>query len=274
QFNHVMAMVPLENDTLWLENTADYRIAGDLSYNDEGCNVLIVFDDGYKFIKTPESKYSDNKWITKFNGTLNAHGFLNFNGEMILSGNFAHDKRYDFINSKKDELKEWLLKELGRFVPETYVDEFEFLNINENFDKPVVIKFKGIYSKFGNKSGKRVFVNPNIFNRYEPDNIPEETVEERDFPLYTNFAVNVIDSINITFPSYYKVEAVPANADFTYDFAKYNSNYEIKDAQLAYIRSYERYKKIIPVENYAERVKMLKKMVKADKAKVVFKKLK
>ncbi|MCK5075196.1 MAG: DUF3857 domain-containing protein, partial [Calditrichia bacterium] len=78
QFNHFIAMVPLQNDTLWLENTADYRWAGDLSYTDEDCSVLVILDDGYKIIKTPISKSSENLYITKFNGKLNSYGIMNF----------------------------------------------------------------------------------------------------------------------------------------------------------------------------------------------------
>jgi len=76
QFNHVIACVPLDKDTVWLECTSETLPAGYLSSFTANRYAVLVDENGGKLIHTPKYNYHDNQEIRKIDATINEEGNL------------------------------------------------------------------------------------------------------------------------------------------------------------------------------------------------------
>ena len=271
-FNHVIAVAPLEGDTIWLECTADRLTAGQLPYTDEGCDVLVMKDNGAEIVRTPQSGAVENVWRSRIRGETGLTGRLILEGTIEAVGNFGVDWRDALIWNKGEDQKDLLIHALSHHVPRFSLSNYKLKNITENYDQPVRISFEGIVTNFASISGSRLFITPAVFNRLSSDNIPDEEPDERHFPVFRKFPYTTIDSIEIDLPYGYALEAAPSPQHISTSFGEYRTAYTINDRTLEYYRFFRIDKKLIPTEQYAEHKEFMKQTARNDQAKFVFRK--
>lgn len=268
QFNHCITMVPLREDTLWLECTADYLAAGDLPPTVEGVNVLVVEPNNSKIVKTPVSKPEENCWKSVIRGSLVGGGRFEFQGDIIATGNVAWKLRNLIIeipNDYRDRFFQLLLSEQAASSDVQYDTE----NLTENYDKPLVIHLNGEARKFAKVSSQRIFLNPVMFNAVDYDDIPDE--EKREKPFYHNYAFINEDSLILKFPWNYRLEAAPDTVSIKTDFGEYLTRYSYQNEELVFYRRFQIKRAKITPEEFDEYRSFLKQVYKADKAMFVFK---
>jgi hypothetical protein len=133
------------------------------------------------------------------------------------------------------------------------------------------MELNGVFNKFNPKRGSRIFINPNIINRWTGKYLPEEKIEERKYPVYYYYPHQDVDTVIIEISKRYVLESKPKNVSINNSFAQFSYEYEFNDNKLYYFRKMEIKNNIIPVELYAEYLDFLKKVIKSDKCKFVFK---
>lgn len=269
QFNHMIAFVPLPDDSLWLECTADYLPPGELPYTAEGCNVVVVKNLGGEIVRTPQSTARDNLFRSKVYGKLDMFGTLKFTAQFRAYGNQCNFYRTKFNYLKASEQKEWIAKRLGAYYPKFDLTEFSISNVSENFEHPVVLQVSGKIQKFARKSASRIFFNLNIFNRITIDDIPDEA--EREFPVYFNYRFTDVDTVIIEIPDNFKLESTPKIRDIQRGFANFRTSVLLDDGKLLYSRRYSIDEKQIPTESYAAYLDFMKTVAKNDRSKFVLK---
>jgi hypothetical protein len=271
QFNHVITCVPFPNDTIWLECTANTLPAGELPTNDEKCDVLVLHDNTGTIVTTPASHAMDNTWRSCIRGRLTYAGMLFFNGAFSTTGNQAIFWRGKFFNAKADERERFVKELLALYQPSIVLKSYEFLNLEDNFDRPFTIKFNGEIEKFGARSGNRLFINPNMLNRKTADDIPRE--EKRVFPVYLHYPYFDADTLSITLPTEFGVEALLEPTDIVDPLwhVQITATTSPDGQTITYIRNVEFSNNEIPLEKYPAFVDLLKTMVKQDRSKIVLK---
>ena len=190
-FNHCITFVPLQRDTLWLECTADLIAAGELPSADEGCDVLVVKENAGEIVRTPQSMSGDNCQISTIKGHLTASGKLTFRGSYRATGNIATRLRHSLRDNKGEDRKRYLGGRLGRYLPVLDLATYEIDHLLQNFDQPLEVRVSGTSGKFGARSAKRLFVNPNILNRVRPGSVPR--AKKRQFSVYYSYPYTYID---------------------------------------------------------------------------------
>lgn len=270
QFNHMIAFVPLTNDTMWLECTADYLSAGELPLFDEGCDVLVIKNNGGEIVRTPKSKSYENLWVSKIEGKLSLSGSFKFNGIIVTKGNYSNYLRKKLNSSEPKEQKEWLQKIIGKYAPKIIIEYFTIENLSDSFHLPLSIKFKGVIEKFAGKSASRLFINPNIIDRITSYDIPSE--KERKFPVYYNNAYIDIDSLIIELPLGHEIEAKPDITDLQSEFCSFSNSYLKEENKLIYVRKFELKEQQIPTSEYPEFLEMFNFISRIDHSKIVLKK--
>jgi len=270
QFNHCIAFVPLPSDTVWLECTADFVEAGMLPASEQGCDVLVVKENGAEIVRTPVSSSNENVWTSKIVGRLNSGGTLFFEGTIKASGSIGASRRSAFNDLKPEECQRKVSQIIGSFAPKVDLQDYQIINLSENFDQPLVINFQGTVDKFGVKSANRIFINPNILNRQTQDDILEE--EERKFPVHYYYAFKEIDSLVITLPEGFEIEAAPDSMKLETPFGVFKTSYCVENDSLKYLRIFDIIYNQIPVAMYGDYCSFVKKVVKSDNAKFVLRK--
>lgn len=269
-FNHCITMVPVSGDTLWLECTSDMHSAGDLPANIEGTQALVTFPDGGRLIRTPESRAEDNRWRSKIKGVLSPSGTMNSVGEIQVSGNQADWFRGRLIGLKRERRRDWLRDICGGNMPKFKLKNHQEENVEENYNLPVRLSYEGSSTNVANRSGKRLFINPNILNRNNRRSIDAD--EERQFPVSYEYAYEDVDSVEIRLPLGYRLEAAPKPQEIDAGFAYYKTDISVAGRTLKYVRVYRINQRDIPVEKFDEYVAFRKAVSRNDQDKIVFKK--
>lgn len=269
-FNHVITCVPLEKDTIWIETTTDLLKAGEMNWTIEDCNVLLIKDTGGILVKTPKSKSIDNSWKSHIRGEIKPKGTFNFSGTVRFIGNQKNYQKRNWIHSKSNEYEDWLRGSLLENIPALKISNYEFLDDKNTEKKFAVLKIEGSSEKFAHRTGRRLFINPNIFHRRTGTIFDED--EERKDPIHLNYAYSNADTVTIKLPYGYSLEAAPENINFDKSFGCYNSFYKMEQDIFTYVRYFEHKTNHIASEDYAEYVKFIKDVINKDQAKYVFRK--
>ncbi len=268
QFNHCITFVPLQRDTLWLECTADLIAAGELPSADEGCDVLVVKENAGEIVRTPQSTSRDNCQISTIKGHLTTLGKLAFSGELSSTGNVATRLRHSLRDNKGEERKRYLGSKLGRYLPVLDLATYEIDNLHQDFDQPLVVRVSGTSEKFGSRSAKRLFVNPNILNRVRPGSVPR--AKKRQFSVYYSYPFSYVDSLSIDIPKGYVLENAPDPVEITMSFGFFKTTSHFSDGALRYTRIFRLDEKQIQQSDYEAYVSFMKNIVKNDQIPYVF----
>ncbi|MCK5145144.1 DUF3857 domain-containing protein [bacterium] len=271
QFNHVITVVPLAQDTIWLETTADRLAAGELPSSDEGCNVLIVHDNTGTLVRTPVSAPNKNRWIGNVNSSLLPSGDLSVSGSISLTGNQAAWYRNKLQPLDTEERQEFISVLIKRYHSKMNLLEFELINLEKEVHLPLKISFSGLYKKFYRAGKKRLFIKPSFFNRKIAGNVPRDKV--RCIPIYHGYCYLDEDSVCIEIPEGYELEAAPDSVRLCTSFGEFNMSFTFKDGQLRFYRKYSIDKRLMPVEEYSGFVAFLTSIVKMDKSSFVFRRM-
>jgi hypothetical protein len=268
QFNHVICLVSLENDSMWLECTVDNLQAGELPPQDEGCFVLVLSALGGKLVQTPLGDPKKNGVTSRIEGTLLNDASLIFSGSISYQGNSAFSRRNDLSGQRPEKISEWIASNvLGKYAPKLIVNNCQFQNCSENYELPLITTFDGTIEKFAAVSKNRIFFNPALLHRETAEDIPKE--KERKYPINYNFPFILADTFRVTLPSGYELEAAPDRQDINASFGRYIMDYQLTDKTLEYVRFLRIDQKQVPPEDYPEYLEFMKTVVKTDKSKFV-----
>lgn len=271
QFNHCIAVVPLENDTLWLECTADYLAADEIPSSLEGTNVLLIKENGGELIRVPSSHADQNFWHGSAHGKLTPKGGLQVSGTVMAGGEQGKWLRSsNYAQDDKDQ-RAWLKSVVGRNVSQLDFETYDLINMRDNLSEPATIKFNGTVANFANKSARRIFLNPNIFNRISARSLPEDSIEERKFPIYGRYPYADLDTVRIDLPPGFVIEAAPEAQTVETSFGRFQTAYQIVEDQFVYTRNFAIYQSLIAVEKYQEYLDFMTTVAKSDESKFVLK---
>ncbi len=263
QFNHVFVCVPLQNDTLWLECTSQNRPINYLGDWTDDRDVLLVTPEGGKIAHTRAYSLNDNLLSTRYNIKLDDTGGAQLESSIFYKG-ILFDKVSNLEDKSKDEQKKWLLEKIE--LPGFDVQSFDF-----QFMKSSVPSAREKYSlkmeKYGSKSGKRIFFQPNALNRFK---LPDFGDSARLYKVQAGkFDYAATDTALFQLPANYAVESMPENKEFHSVFGDYKATYEkLADGSIRFIRTRTCLKTIQPKEKYAELKDYMKKIATADAAKI------
>ena len=268
QFNHMVAFVPLKEDTLWLECTADNMDIYDRPWNIEDVNALVIKETSGEMIRTPKASFDDNIWLSTSLIEYQNPGMLFIKSQITTTGKQKDFFQSLFIYNKPENEKVALQKILGRHVPNLVIDDYSYSK-EEKENTKYDVKISGVYRKVITHTGKRIFINPNMFNRKTKENLPDDN--KRHFPIHFIYPYKDTDAIFMKIPDGYSLESAPSPISIETSFAYYKTEYSITDNRLKYIREFCYKNNDIPLENFQEFYDFLKTVIKNDAAHFIFK---
>ena len=265
-FNHIVCAVPLKNDTMWLECTSQTKAAGYMGSFTGNRNALLVTDAGGKLVRTPAYRKDDNLFWSKVTATLETDGSLRaslINHYQALCSDDVHARIHHY---SKEELQKYLKKNID--LPDYDLISFDYKEFEGKL--PVIKEDLHIIARnYAQFSGKRLFILPNIGNRWSTK-INTDTARLYKIELTEERIEN--DTVHITIPPGYLVESKPKNVDLKTPFGSYNSTIEYIDGKIIYHRRLELNKGNFSATAYNDLVAFYDNIYKSDNSRVVLKK--
>lgn len=262
QFNHVIVYVPLKNDSLWLECTSQTELPGEVDWDIENREALMVTSHGGVLVKVPKSKPKQNTQIKDIKVTLSENnavvtGIIKWNGNQRLSAR-------SMMHETPEKQRKWIW---GSFkTPDTKLKKYSFESRNDSSGQ-IYLNINLSLPNYVSLSGKRIFFNPNLMDRRTT---VSPKVEKRLSPIRFSYPHLDVDSVTYTIPSEYKIEAFPDEVNLSSSFGNFESKVTpLSETKILYVRSLQIKKYSIPAKNYEEYRKFFSNVVEADRAQVV-----
>ncbi|AHM61938.1 hypothetical protein D770_18430 [Flammeovirgaceae bacterium 311] len=243
QFNHVVLCVPLEGDTLWLENTVSYLPYNYLGTFTQNRYALAVGNNGSRLVKTPALKLED-----VLEKSVQAY-VLNQAGEGTLEVVQEHrGETFEYFKQLQHEISE---KEQQRIIQNginvTNAELLQWKISQANRDLAQLqlqlsLRVNGQVRKLGSS----LVLTPTNFV------LPRlESTSSRKEPIRINYPVNRLDSItyHLPFASQYKTK-LPEDVAIESKYGRYQEKYYQQDGQICVSRSFQLVAGNFPKEEY------------------------
>lgn len=265
QFNHVVLVVPLAGDTLWLENTSQTIPFGHLGADNEDRFALLIQPDGSRLVRTPRSTAADNRQTRHARVRLAAAGHAEAEVHTTYTGNQQDRVRRALARRSGQERERWLHQSLDLPGFQVVAADFSSVDAGEmSVDLPVRLRLP----RYATRTGTRLFFTPNLLERHT--DVPPAMAKRTQPVHYFTYAFADVDTIRYALPAGYVVEALPEAVVREAPFGRYRAEVvATPDGQLAYYRLFEITATRLPPEQYEPFRRFLADVARADRAQVV-----
>ena len=266
KFNHVIACVPSGADTLWLECTSQTDPAGYQGSFTGNRKALLLKPTGGVLINTLAYTASDNSQNRTVQAKLQEDGSAKISTLVHTSGIQQDMKSQYYQHYNSEQQRNYVLKQIS--IPN--FDLIHFTHDLQNKHIPVLKEEWEIDSRsIGQKSGKRLFIKPYIFESFF--DIPAPATD-RKTPLFLNPNIYTFldtDSVTFDLPKGSSIEHMPESISEESVFGTYKADIKRNGDQLIYTRRVEMKGGEYPADSYQAFYDFIKTVKKADKARVV-----
>ncbi len=264
QFNHVVLCVPLQQDTVWLECTSQIASVGYAGSFTGDRHALLITPEGGKLVKTPDYKAKDNVQKRTVKVKLDEKGNGTASILTLYTGLQQEGPDNAIHHMKPEEQRKWLYQQVK--LPSFEINSFSFTQ-NKDRVPAVTEQIELSLRQFATLSGKRMFLTPNLLNKWE--NVPRQ-MEQRQSDLIRTMSFHDVDSVIYQLPVGYTLEFQPRDMAHTSEFGEYKVSTKVDGQQVTYIRSLLMHKGRYKRESYKAYVEFVNNIVKGDVQQVVF----
>lgn len=263
--NHAILMVPLQQDTVWLECTSKFSPCGFLGSFTDDRMVLTINESGGELVRTPVYKMKDNTQSKTGNIIIYPDGTAKATiTEECRGVQFSNISGLTHIGP--EDQKKRLYEDID--LPDFKINNHE-ISKELTLIPSAVLKLDLDIRNYASKSGDRLFVPLNLITR--STNVPKK-IKNRKTDIYYKREYCDTDTIQFTLPEGYEMESIPEKKVIESDFGTYMSEAIQDGNKVIYIRRVTYKKFEFPAERYDDLRNYKKSVVRADKAKMVLKK--
>ncbi len=260
--NHMILCVPLENDTIWLECTSQNNPFGYLGDFTDDRTALLITDEGGKVVRTPVYKQADNTQIRNALVKIEPDGSALVDVTTKYRGLQYENVNFQFLKNEKEQ-KDVLYEMLD--ISNMEIENFNYTQIKDRIPEATE-KLNLKIKNYASVSGKRIFIPLNILNKKR--RTPKK-IKNRKTDVVQRTAYIDTDEITYEIPGYFKIEHLPKAVNIESDFGTYQATVTQEENKITYTRTIKIHKKTFPAERYKDLQAFYKKIVKADKMKLV-----
>jgi len=230
QLNHVILLVPFENDSVWLECTSNITPCGYIHRDIAGHDALVIAEEGGEICRLPSYPDEDNKVTTKLSYSLDSEDGIV--GDLHISAHLAkaESPQYYFRSNVRKDLVDYIngTINLGKVA---YNEILTSVNKSASLSVHLNTRFKA--SDFVNKSGSRYFipvctVDKGHFNIFK--------AKTRTLPIEFLRGQTEIDTVVINIPESFVPESLPKALEEKTPYGNFASRVEVKGRQIIYIQ--------------------------------------
>jgi hypothetical protein len=266
-FNHAFLCVPLEKDTVWLECTSSNGPAGYCGDFTGDRDVLILTENGGQIVHTPRYSEKDNRQMRSATVKMDADGNAATDLTTLYTGLQQDAARSFATHSNEKDVRDALIRRLH--LPNFDLKSFKYTADRQRIPT-VEEKLSLELPHYGSKSGKRLFVQPNIFSKFSftmPDTMAKKA---RQLTVVANdMAYTDSDSLIFDLPEGFAMEHTPEPTTLNSPFGSYAMACRLDGKRLFYTRKLVLNNSEQPKESLGILLDFMRNIEKADKMKLV-----
>lgn len=198
RFNHVITLAIDGTDSVWMDATCNSCPLGELPFNDEDIDVLLVTPQGGVITRTPASSSYDNRQIRNTSIFIRSDLLCELEVTRTAYGNFGLYLRSRFDGVDKEDIKNYLERLLPGESNKYKLIDYEVDNL-EDIEKPITVRAKYHSKKKIDKLGPNYYVDPFLFNK--TGGIETLDLTDREYPIKISYPIAYIDTISVSWDS-------------------------------------------------------------------------
>ena len=181
-----------------------YMPYGMTFWHDELISTMIAGAGGYTWIRLPLADHTKNRSERSAKFKLLEDGSLEGLVRVEHNGHQATVRRADLFMKTPDEREKALVESWKQTVPTAEISDFSMENFNDT-SKPYTYSFKVRVPNYAQKTGKRIFLQPNFF---EYGTNPLFSGEMRKYGIYFEYPWSENDEIEIELPKNFEPDSI------------------------------------------------------------------
>ena len=257
--------MPIDDTDLWLECTSQTNPFGHIANFTDDRDALIITPQGGKIVHTKVYNADENLLKTKAHVILDEGGNISASISMFSAGT-QYDSHEKVLN-KTDKNQNLYYKEYWDYINSLVIVDKELINDKSNVELSEHIKIKA--SNYASKSGDRLLLQPNVFNRVLK---APPRHKNRSLPIEVDRGFLDIDEFEISIPEKYEVESLQDDVNIKNQFGEYQYSIEQTDTnKLIFKRKFLLNKGTFDKDFYQEFRNFWLDVIKYDKSKIVLK---
>lgn len=244
QFDHVISAIPLGNETLWADTTAEIAPVGLLSPRLRNKKALMIPTSGPAHLETTpaEPPFLSSELVT-VEGTVDDLGKISAHAHLVLHGDSEMFMRYMFRRTPKSS---W--KSLGFYLGMASGVTGEVTDITTtdpaDLEKPFEVEFNVTRNDFLDWSSKKLKVEL----PFPPFNLsPGARKASNKKPIELGPPIDITYSLKLTLPSKYQMR-LPLPLKVSRDYAEYAASYKLDGQTITGQRTLRLRQREIPAE--------------------------
>jgi transglutaminase-like putative cysteine protease len=175
---------------------------GQLRWQEQGVYALITDPRDPEMLQTPLLTAQENMKNRFATFTLSDDGVLEGNVREILFGNDASVWREENRHTNDTQREDGLREELKHRFSDFDLSNVKF-TVNPDASKPIGLTYHLVVRNYAQRTGKRLFVQPNYFSSGFGSRFPEGT---RHNSVYFRYPWGELDSIDLTLPAGFELD--------------------------------------------------------------------
>lgn len=260
QFNHVILMVALEKDTIWLECTSDYYPPGFIGYDNDNRHGLLLDKNESGLVKIP-SMNKQNKRIRAFYINLGDVQENLAKVSLYCKGKY-YQNMVKQIKKNKKEIKYSIHDRIPFTSFETKEHEYSFSSRSSIYNEKATLILKDYTSSFDENI---IMYAPNFY-------MPVLDTNNRINDIFINYTYQYTDTVHYTFPTSWILKTHPENISIINDFGAYKKTLVKKNHTIHLVKSFKLNGGLYSKNEIIEFNKFLKNIKNAEKKGFVFSK--
>ncbi|MBC8005722.1 MAG: DUF3857 domain-containing protein [Verrucomicrobia bacterium] len=263
QFNHIILTVPLDKDTIWLENTTNTNPFGYMGTYTQNREALLVSKDNSKLIRIPAIKPKNNHDTYNLEIDLNDQENSKVTVHAVFKGT-----NFEVLNQINDDFNEEEKDQIFRnYLPFSNYEVSEYKLIRQNRDSAKIelvaqLSFGQVLKSLGKESYFNVL----------PCTLPAFTIpEKRNLPVELPYPILRSDTLIYNLPAGYGLKSEVDTLSIQTKFGHYSRQLNTVNGKIQIVKQVELYPGTYSKEQYPEFYSFIKDIIKKEQLTLVLK---
>ena len=269
QMNHVILLVPLQNDSIWLECTSQTYPFGYVHDGIAGHDALVIDENGKGGVvcRLPTYSDKDNKTDTKLVIDVLEDGSGKINATFSEHVNQYGDYAYIFRSKDREEHIRYINGSLK--LPKSQIGNISTSEERSSMPSCTMVT-EVVVGDLANKTGNRLFISACPLKKV---NLNKFSSEKRVYDIEIDQGYSENDTIIFNIPELYTIESLPKDVNIETPYGLFKATAKQEGNQIIYIQNTDIYSGRYDKDKYPDIKKFFSQIMTAIKGRMVLRKV-